>query len=111
MPPPLDLCKATKLREVAFVWTALDVRWITTVLQTAKSNNLQKINITFGVKFINPVNGTIRRAWQDLDRLLIELWASRSIYPTIQFRHRSRNSKRFTSSVFPELTRRGLVIT
>lgn len=111
VPPPLDLSKAMKLKEAEFHWITLDVQRIITTLRTAKSNNLQKIDIWLGVNFPATVTETLRREWQDLDRLLVELWTSRLIRPMVEVMSMSEgyDPERFTPILLPELTARGAV--
>lgn len=52
-----------------------------------------------------------RRDWQDLDRLLVQIWASYSIRPWIMYEtgKEGRDQKDHAPSLLPELTRRGFV--
>ena len=80
--PLPDLSKLTRLKEV--VWTSeSSVQWITTTPQTAQSINLEKITIHSPSK---PIVESAYREWQDLDRLVLQFWISRSIRLKIGFR-------------------------
>lgn len=86
-PLPLDLSKATKLKDLEFRWGSENIQWITTVLQTVKSENLEKIRIIIGwcATFDKPVEGAVRQEWRKLDRFLVGLWSSRSVRSDIRF--------------------------
>jgi hypothetical protein len=111
--PPLDLSRATKLKDVGFRCGRSTIRWITTALESIQSKNLQQITATIHplATFGNPIEDTVRQEWQDLDRLLVQFWTSRSIRP--KFTHeteRGENGFRgLAPSLLPELMRRGLV--
>ena len=109
--PPLDLSKATKLKGLSFRFGGLDVHRITMALQTVQSKHLQQITIRLCGNFANPVEETVRRGWQDLDRLLVQLWASHSIRPNITHGTRKGQGDWEVSAprLLPELTRKGLV--
>ncbi|KAF9780797.1 hypothetical protein BJ322DRAFT_283637 [Thelephora terrestris] len=67
----IDLSKATKLRDVLFRCTDLDVQWITTALRTAKFENIQRISLDI------PRDGMSHPGWSELDSLLVRFWTSR----------------------------------
>jgi hypothetical protein len=110
--PPLDLSKATKLKELSFRFGGLDVQRITMALQTVQSKHLQQITIHSCGNFANPVEETVRQGWQDLDRTC---WSNSG--PPTRFVQRSRTRRGrdrmigefLASRLLPELTRRGLV--
>ena len=90
----IDLSRATKLKDVVFRPTSRTVEWITTTLQTTtpKHRDLRHITIHMPDYLTLPsILADIRGAvgavgygeWLDLDRLLVQLWESRSIHPRI----------------------------
>jgi hypothetical protein len=109
--PPFDLSKATKLKELSFRWGGPGVQRVTTALQTVRSKNLQQIAIRLYARFVNPVEEKVRQEWQDLDRLLVQFWTSRSIRLKIKYEAwEGENSLgALAQSLLPELTRRGAV--
>ena len=82
-------------------------------LQTVKSPNLRQIAITVDslTAFNLPVGGEIHWEWQDLDRLLVQLWTSRSILPKIKFERRIRGNPlgELPPGFLPELISMGAV--
>ena len=109
MPPPIDLSKVLRLKDVQFDWTTLNVQWITLTLETAKSKNLRQIRLHSSVEFVKSIGEEIRQEWRDLDRLLVQLWTSHSIRPKFTFSGRveSDNLKKVVPSLLPELTSKG----
>ena len=81
--PPLDLSKAAKLTDVEFQLAGPNIQWIIATLETAEASNLEQIIIRTPVGFQDRIGANVRQEWQDLDRLLVELWTSRSILPKI----------------------------
>ena len=108
-PPSLDLSNATKLKAMEFHWNTQDIQWITETLQTVNSEHLRQIFVYVSTSFVHPVAETVKRGWQDLDSLLIGLWTSRSIHPTVTFRRTPAQmfARGFGSVLLPELARRG----
>ena len=114
LPPPCDLSKFTRLKYAWFSQNLAvpNVQWITTTLQTAKSMNLQQIDISspldLVVKGIEPMIG---QAWQELDYLLTQLWLSRSIHPKIALEKRWGKGEptEVGPILLPQLTKRGFV--
>ena len=82
MPSPLDLSHVAKLKDVEFRFAQPSVQWIITTLRTANTKHLRWITIHSSVG-IHRVQEVDRREWQDLDHLLVQLWASHSIIPKI----------------------------
>jgi hypothetical protein len=80
-------------------------------LQTVKSKNLQQITIHSHAVFANPIEETVHREWQDLDRLLVQFWTAHSLHPKVMYgSERGGNDLRdLAPSLFPELMRRGIV--
>jgi hypothetical protein len=109
--PPLDLSRATKLKELSFRFEGLDVQRITMALQTVQSEHLQQITIRLCGDPVNPFEETVRLGWQDLDRLLVQFWTSHSIRPKITYDTREGHDDWGVSAsrLLPELTKRGLV--
>ena len=108
--PTLDLSKATNLKDVEFRCGRPTVQWITMALQTARSENLQQITGTIYLVGIsaNSIEDTVRQEWQDLDRVLVQFWTSRSIRPKLTCE--AGNSFRgLAPSLLPGLMRRGFV--
>ena len=106
--PFLDLSKFTKLKDVVFGCTGPDIRRVTMTLQTAQSINLEEITIRSPRK---PILESAYREWQDLDRLLLQFWTSRSIRPRIGYKDREegRELRYLVPGMLPELTSRGIV--
>jgi hypothetical protein len=100
--PPLDLSKATKLKDVEFLCGRPNIQWIGTALKSIKSKNLQQIFIHCCPIFAMQIGETGYQDWGDLDRVLVQFWTSHSIRPKIKL-----NS--LTPSLLPELTQRQAV--
>jgi hypothetical protein len=109
--PLLDLSEAAILKDVKFRWNKPNIQWITTALGTAKSEHLRHVTIRSSASFVDPIEETVRRAWQDLDHLLIRLWTSRSVRPEIEYEEKKEGNGlgQVTPSLLPELTGRGVV--
>ena len=107
--PPLDLYKATELKDLALRCRRPNVQWITTALQTVQSENLQRITIhPCHATSASRIKEAVHREWQDLDHLLVQFWTSRSICPKIMYVTGS-GLGRYASSLLPDLTRREAV--
>jgi hypothetical protein len=122
--PPLDLSKATKLKDLSFRCGQPSIQRVTMALQTVQSKYLQRISIrpchafadleliNFSPSGTPPsiVEGPVLQEWQDLDRLLIQFWDSHSIRPEITYEAvKGQNAWRVLSqTLLPEVTRRGL---
>jgi hypothetical protein len=105
--PPLDLSKATKLKDLSFRYPASNVQRITMALQSVKSVNLQQITVHPYDISADQIGDTERREWQDLDHLLVQFWTSHSIRP--EFACEAGNGFRdLAPSLLQELMRRGL---
>ena len=104
----LDLSKLTKLKDVV-LWCP-DIQRITMTLQTAESTNLKQITIHLPLAFIQPTVESAYREWQDLDRLLLQFWISRSIRPKIRYRlgKDGCDLRDVAPRLLPELTSRGV---
>lgn len=92
-------------------WDKQNVQWITTTLQSIKSRCLQQITINSYNDIEDIASGTVLREWQDLDRLLFQLWTLRSIRLKIVY-EKGRGGHDLGSlapTLLPELTSRGAV--
>ena len=110
--PPLDLSKATKLKDVQFRCGRPNIQWITMALQSIESKNLQQIIIHCYPIFAIPIGETVYRDWGDLDRMLVQFWTSRSIRPKIRYEAEEKGNdlKGLAPSLLPGLTRRQAVV-
>ena len=105
----VDLSKLTKLKDAAF--GCPDIRRITTTLQTAEFINIEQITIYYPADLGMPILESAYPEWQDLDRLLLRFWTSRSIRPKIMY-ERGRGGcdlRDVTPRLLPELTSRGVI--
>ena len=97
----LDLSTATKLKDVVFSsnWS---LQWVNTAIESIRSRDLERVTIESWHILVD------YREWGVLDRLLVQLWTSRSIRPTVSF---SRESKMIglVPKLLPELTKKGAV--
>ena len=89
----------------------LDVKWITRTLQTAESINLEQIAIRLFISLKVPTAESVYQEWQDLDRLLLQFWASHSIRPKVRHNREkeARGLRELAPKLLPELTSRGVV--
>ena len=85
------------------------VQWITEILQTVKSKNVQHIQISIYTD--DEISEAIRQEWQDLDRLLVHFWTSYLVRPRVVYllREGEKDMRDHAQSLLPELTRRGLI--
>ena len=118
----LNLSKATKLSEAVFRLGSLRVEWITLALQAVghKHRDLRRISIDVPSYLTHiHVDPDIRVAigegtfeqWLDLDRVLVHLWESHSIRPSVM-RTWMRGDKvvgNFIGSLLPEMMKRGMI--
>jgi hypothetical protein len=115
-PPSIDLSKATKLKDVVFQPGERSVEWVTMALQTItpEHRDLREVSIhlpyylTLGGLFVNIkqfVGEAGYKKWLDLDRLLVQLWESHSIRPTVM--SAAEHKKESVGVLFPEITERG----
>jgi hypothetical protein len=113
-----------KLKEVAFRLNSWSIQWVITALQTTtpEHRDLQQIMIHIPyyltvVKVFADVRRAIGEAgygqWLDLDRLLVQLWESRSICPKAVVRATQAKEKKDTrdcvARLLPETTKRGII--
>lgn len=123
----IDLSKATKLKDVAFV-RDLNPRWITMTLRTITSNhrNIQQISVDTSyilydliltrvdpANFKHTIGATAHAEWSELDRLLCKLWESRLVRSRVMYNVPSSvetgKARICMESLFPEGTKRGVV--
>jgi len=109
--PPLDLSKATKLKDVEFACRKSDIQWIAMTVQTATSKSLRQITINLRLGPLDQTGERVHRELQDLDHLLVRLWTSRSIHPEVTYRTSKgeHDIKGLASNFLPELAGRGFV--
>ena len=121
---PINLSEATRLKDIEFRSGELNTEWVTTTLRTItpKHRDLKQIFIHISYKFTLEGSGasikhttgeTTYREWLDLDRLLVQLWESRSIRPKVKYRCKSQSERKEAidgvSCLLPEITKRGMV--
>ena len=106
VPPPLDLSHAAKLKSVELRFESLSARWIVATLQTAKTE-FRRVTDFIGVCF-DMVEEVDHREWQDLDHLLVRLWASHLIVPKLRYVV-TKEARSLVPTLLPELVNRGLV--
>ena len=121
-----NLSAATKLKQLVFQCGRSNVQWTTEALQTAESSNLERITVRPNANTFEFEIAELRcQQWQDLDRLLVQFWASHSIRPKVTYEVggityevggitygvgvRKMDIRYYASSLLPELTKRGLV--
>ena len=78
------------------------------MLQTVESTNVEQIIIQPFAALEAPIAESVYREWQDLDRVLLHFWTSRSIRPRIGYRGES-DLIELAPILLPELTSRGVV--
>lgn len=121
---PIDLSKATNLRDVIFEVKALSVDQVTMTLQTIKSKhrNLQRVSIHIPYDFTlvdacvhigQTVREVISRPWLDLDRLLVQFRESRSIRPKVVLTPKKWAGKQeveyCVGCLLPKTAKRGMI--
>ena len=108
---PLDLSKATKLKDLLFRCGGSNVQWIAMALRTVQSKHLQQITIHPCAASARLSGEPVPQEWQDLDRTLLQFWTSHSIRPKIVYDPGKgvNDIRGLAPSLLPELTRRGAV--
>jgi len=94
-----------------FFCRGLKIQPTTAALQTVESKALRWVTIhPYAVIPQDPIEETAQE-WQALDRLLIQLWTSRSVRSQLLYGRDEGGSylRDHASCLLPELTRRGLV--
>ena len=122
----VDLSRATRLKDVVFRVDLYDVEWITATLQTIprEHHDLQRISIhvpyylalfDVGADIGRMIEGEIRGHWLGLDRLLVQLWESRSIrtkflYVTLRETEQDiQDIRECIEGLLPEMMKRGVI--
>ena len=125
-PTPIDLSKATKLRDAVFWPVSPTVAWIITTLETItpKHQDLRQISIQipFNFFFINAdaaanvrriIGETNYKEWLDLDRL-VRFWESRLVHLRVTLDTSTgeikQNIKCYVGCLLPEAMERGILI-
>jgi hypothetical protein len=114
-----DLPKATKLKDVVFRLNSWSVGWVVRELQiiTPGNRDLRQITIhmPYGLipaKALADVRWTVGEAqygeWSDLDRLLVQLWESHSIHPTV-ISEKWQDMVDSIGWLLPEITKKGMI--
>lgn len=125
---PIDLSKATNLKEVAF---ELDPKWVAMTLRTVTQNHrdlreiildlswilceagFARTRVAIPDKFLRVVGATVCAEWLEVDRLLVQLSESHWIRPKVLFNVPSymegAGARRCVESLLPELKARGIV--
>ena len=123
MGSPIDLSKATRLRDVHFDGGDLNAHWIIMALQTITSRHrdLRRITLyvcgyTFsdaGAHVRDMFGETLYKQWLDLDRLLLQLWELHSVRPKVTYGVVPENHEKdvidCVSYLLPETTKKGIV--
>ena len=119
-PSSFDLSTATNLRDLVFQPES-QCAWVTVALQTItpKHRDLRRISIhvhhsltDYGASVMDDLGEATFRKWLDLDRLLVQLWESRSIRPKVGCVRPAQvhqNTEYCIAALFPEITKRGIV--
>jgi len=107
----VNLSAATKLEHLVFRLARPNAQWITTALQTVESKGLQRITLHPTAETFVRIKWSVRQQWRDLDRMLVQFWASHSIRPNVTYvvGLNGGDMRYHAPSLLPELTRRGLV--
>jgi hypothetical protein len=61
--------------------------------------------------FVDPAAGTVHKEWEELDRLLVQLWTSRSVVPVIKLEESEEGDsfEELVRGLLPMLASRGAV--
>ena len=108
----VDLSTARKIKDLVFHCDHTHTQWITRVLQTVESENLQRITLRPDIyTFVTTIQEATYQEWWELDRLLVHFRTSRSICPKLVFEMDldKEDLRGCALSLLPEVTRRGLV--
>ena len=116
---PINLSKATKLKDVVFQLESRGVKWVIAALRTItpKHRDLRQIiiDVSFNVVLLGAganvpqaIGETNYRQWLDLDRFLVQFWESHSIRPKFTSATERDMGKRFRR-LLPEITKRGII--
>ena len=124
-PASIDLSKTTKLKDVIFRPGSLNIKWVIMALQTIapKSRDLPQISIHVPYTSALTVTGpNVRRSvgerdfeqWLELDRLLVQLWESRSAHPKIlctvwKGEKEKEDLRDYIKHLLPEITKKVII--
>ena len=121
---PIDLSKATKLKDVVFQPISQSVGWVAATLETIpKHRDLREISIYLpyyvtttggGADVMRVIGGENWEQWLDLDRLLVQFWESSLIRPKVVRLTQMEGTWDARDSVgyrclLPEITKRGII--
>jgi hypothetical protein len=118
-PALIDLSKATKLEDVAFDPDSWDIEWVVTALRTItpEHRDLRRISIHMPYRLTTTYGGgnatqsigdPVYGQWLGLDRLLVQLWESRSVRPRI-IHMATQDLRDCAGFLLPEVTKRGII--
>ena len=116
---PIDLSKATKLKDVVFRPNSRSVEWVVGTFRTItpKHQDLRQITIHMPYYTVRTGrSGGIRHAirktnsgeWWDVDSLLVQFWESRSIRPKVICTTK-QGMEDSIGRLLPEITGRGII--
>jgi hypothetical protein len=115
-PGPVDLSKATKLKDAIFRCKSLDNGWLAMTLETITPEHRDLQQISIHTHFILSPEQQVKEAirlWSDLDRALVQLWESHSIRVKVVYPRFPEwsvaTTKVLLGRLFPEMTKRGIV--
>ena len=120
-PVPIDLSRATKLRDTSFQILLLGVGWIAQALKTITHHHRDFRQISFIMSDVRSLSRVdIGQAtsdpafgqWSELDRLLIEFWDTRSIHLSVSYStlgEKWRKMDQLVKGLLPEMAKRGLI--
>jgi len=116
VPGLIDLSKATKLKEVAFL-PDIDPKWIVWALKSITPHHRDLHYISLRINAIlhdmDREQETTRTEWLELDSVFVSLWESHSICPNAWHQPSQaidgNRASEMVGSLFPETTKRGLL--
>ena len=116
VPGPIDLSKATKLKDIVFRCDSACCGWVTATLGTITPEH-QDLRISLCVPRVSNHQMNNPQAigaentgmsWLDLDHSLVRLWESHSISLTVVNPQVGEGAKGLIEYLLPEVTRRGI---
>lgn len=118
----IDFSKATRLKEVEFNLTQIEVVWIAMALKTLtyKNRDLREILLHIFVESSpedepdnvrEPIGDEVHKQWVDLDQVLVQLWESNAIHTKVIYptRREEEETREYIGTLLPEMVRRGIV--
>ena len=113
---PSDLSKATKLKYVTFWLNSWSVEWINAALRTITPGHrdIQQTSIHIPYYLIivgitlRTIEEPIHGEWLGLDRLLVQLWESRSVRTRVIYTEK-RDMRDLVEHLLPETSGRGAI--